>query len=145
MNTLTFASERSSNHFGDCLIAKSSLEIGTIVQQFITRVNDRPFRGDLAAPLDERHVIVIGKDSLGNYQYGRVISDAKYVNHSCDPNCAVDDEGVLKTIKYVNASEELTMGYDVRWGVCDRWEPNWDFNCLCLAENCRKVINSYKK
>lgn len=140
-----YPSQQSVNHFGDCMVATRDLGIGEIVEKFITQVNEKPFNGDLAAPLDERHVVVIGKDSSGRYIYGKVLSHAKYINHSCDPNCSVNDEGEIQTLRPVRELEELTIGYDVRWGVCDKWESSWTFTCLCLAANCRKLIDSYKR
>lgn len=141
--TTAYPSMRKKNHFGDCLVATKDLDIGVIVQKFLAEPTEKIFHGYLTAPLEERHVIIIGKDAFGAYQYGRVISDAKFINHSCNPNCAVDEKDgkVVKTIRSVRENEELTMGYDVGSGY---WDPRWNFNCLCLAANCRKVINGFK-
>lgn len=92
----------STNHFGNSLIAKKDLSIGTLVQKFITEPTNKIFNGNLNASLDERHVIFLGNDSNEKALYGTVISDAKYVNHSCDPNCKVNNNKEIYTIKKLN-------------------------------------------
>lgn len=38
--------------------------------------------------------------------------------------------------------EELTIAYNIGFGP---WDPSWNFQCLCGAENCVGLIDSYKK
>lgn len=136
-----FPSTLSKNHFGDSLISTKDLTIGTLVQKFLAEPTEKAFNGDLNAPLDERHVILLGQDAQGKLLYGRVISNARYVNHSCNPNCEVNSAKEIHTIKPVKQNEELTIAYDAGSG---KWEPSWNFQCLCLARNCRGLIDSYK-
>lgn len=138
----SFPSIVSNNHFGSSLVAKDDLAIGIIVQKFLTEPTEKTFNGAHNAALDERHVIVIGKDSNGRYLYGKVLSDARFVNHSCNPNCAVNDKKEIITAKPVKQNEELTIGYDIGTG---EWDPKWNFECFCKSENCRKIIDSYRK
>lgn len=136
-----FPSTLSKNHFGNCLIATRDLPAGTLVQKFLTEPTDQAFNGDLNAPLDERHVMLLEKDAQGKLLYGKVTSQARYINHSCDPNCEVNGDKEIYTIKPVKQNEELTIAYDAGSG---QWEPGWNFQCLCLAKNCRGMIDSYK-
>lgn len=138
----TYQSKVSKNHFGESLVATKNLPAHVIIQKFQTEATAKAFNGDFNAPLDERHVIVIGEDSKGNLLYGRVISNAKYINHSCDPNCMVTISKEVLTIKPVKENEELTIAYDEGSG---KWDARWNFKCLCKATHCRKVIDSYKK
>lgn len=60
-------------------------------------------------------------------------NDAKYANHSCDPNCEVineDDRLYLYSLRRVSKHEELTFdyGYDI--------EHFLDHPCRCGAETC---------
>ena len=64
-----------------------------------------------------------------------------YVNHSCDPNCAVVvDDGcyVLKAIKPIAPGEQLSFDY----GTIMLNEPT-TFICACGARNCRKTIGNF--
>lgn len=140
-NIETKFSTVSTTHFGNSLVATMNLSVGTIVQTFVTEPTEKAFNGNLDAPLDERHVISIGHDSNGKILYGKVISDAKYVNHSCNPNCKVNINKEIYTIKDVKQNEELTIAYDEGSG---KWESSWNFKCLCLSSNCRGLINSFK-
>lgn len=72
-----------------------------------------------------------------NYQYdidGETLANtARYINHSCDPNCAVDtttDTIRIVALKDIQAGEELSFnyGYDAR-----EYEK---FPCRCGARNC---------
>lgn len=72
-----------------------------------------------------------------NYHYdidGTTLANtARYINHSCDPNCAVEhttDTIWIVAIKDIQAGEELSFnyGYDAR---------DYDkFPCHCGAKNC---------
>lgn len=64
-----------------------------------------------------------------------------YVNHSCDPNCAVffqDDDIVLKTIKNIRPEEQLSFDY----GTIIFNEPT-TFECNCSSGLCRKIIGNF--
>jgi hypothetical protein len=120
------------------------------VQSFVIEPTIKSFNGAFNAPLDEKHVIVIDVDTHGSPLYGKVINDAKYINHSCDPNCEVklNSENIREAIttKLVNKDEELTIGYDIAIPSFknNMWDPRWNFECYCGTKVCRKIIDSYK-
>ena len=60
-------------------------------------------------------------------------NDAKYINHSCEPNCETDiikNKIWIKSMKNIKKGEELT--YDYSYGLEDFQE----YHCNCRAENC---------
>uniref|UniRef100_A0A672MJU3 SET domain-containing protein n=2 Tax=Sinocyclocheilus grahami TaxID=75366 RepID=A0A672MJU3_SINGR len=66
---------------------------------------------------------------------------ARFINHSCNPNCyakIVTVEAQKKIVIYsrqsVNVNEEIT--YDYKFPIEDEKIP-----CLCAAENCRGTLN----
>ena len=64
-----------------------------------------------------------------------------YVNHNCDPNCAVyfDEEHVfLKAIKDIFPGEQLSLDY----GTIQFNEPTV-INCECGSKNCRKIVSNF--
>ena len=70
-------------------------------------------------------------------------NDARFINHSCDPNCeAVDVKGriFIEAIRTIEPGEELVYDYAYeRDGENDeRWEQL--YVCRCGAPNCRGTI-----
>jgi SET domain-containing protein len=66
-----------------------------------------------------------------------------FINHSCDPNCEVDeiDGRVLITaIKNIRAGEELSYDYNLYDGELDDESP-----CYCKAADCRGSMYSEKE
>jgi hypothetical protein len=133
-----YPAARSKNHFGDCLVTTQDLEIGTIVAKFITTPTNDKYKASSDTPFEHRHVVQLGYDDKGNALWGRVISDARFINHSCDPNCIVNNDNEVITIRTVTKGKELTVSYDAGTG---EWDPDGDFSCLCQSEICRGLIN----
>ncbi len=87
--------------------------------------------------IDDRFVIDAGV--RGN--------EAKYLNHSCDPNCeAVDDEGriFIEAIHNIQPGVELTYDYQYE---CEESEAEAKriYPCNCGAPNCRGTIVRIKR
>lgn len=75
-------------------------------------------------------------------------NDARWINHSCDPNCdAVIDDGRIwiETIRDVAAGEELA--YDYAYILEDRHTPaaKRRFPCTCGARRCRGTLLAKKR
>jgi hypothetical protein len=69
------------------------------------------------------------------------------INHSCDPNCGLffeSDKIYCKTIKDINAGEELTWDYST---TMDKEGINgldgWKMECECGSPNCRGIIQGF--
>src|ERR1051326_8141417 len=65
---------------------------------------------------------------------------AAFINHSCDPNCEVEEvkgRVLISAIRDIKAGEELTYDYNLYDGELD------DFSiCACGAESCRGSMYS---
>ena len=75
-------------------------------------------------------------------------NDARFINHSCDPNCdAVIDKGRIwiETIRDVDPGEELA--YDYAYVLQERHSPaaKRRFPCNCGSPKCRGTILARKK
>lgn len=72
------------------------------------------------------------------YVLPRRSSRARYINHSCEPNCAVSGRSIV-TLRRITRGEELTFDYssDVDW-------PGFRMACKCGSSECRKVIRAYR-
>lgn len=79
------------------------------------------------------HDTIIDATKCGNF--------ARFINHSCNPNCyakVITVESQKKIVIYskqpININEEIT--YDYKFPIEDEKIP-----CLCGAENCRGTLN----
>jgi SET domain-containing protein len=75
-------------------------------------------------------------------------NDARWINHSCDPNCdAVVDGGriFIEAIRDIRVGEELT--YDYAYELEERHTPaaKRRFPCHCGAARCRGTILAKKR
>jgi hypothetical protein len=73
-------------------------------------------------------------------------TNARYINHSCDPNCIINDDLFVVTIRSVQAGNEFSFSYNlVTKGATDPgpWDPRWTFKCDCGAVNCQGLIDRY--
>ena len=70
-------------------------------------------------------------------------NDARYINHSCDPNCESVIEGdrvFIKAIKAIKPDTELVYDYRFEWQ--DEFEPEdiRYYACRCGAPKCRGTL-----
>jgi Proteins containing SET domain len=75
-------------------------------------------------------------------------NDARFINHSCDPNCdaVVEDKRIwIETIRDVERGEELA--YDYAYILEERHTPavKKRYPCHCGSANCRGTILGKKK
>ena len=75
-------------------------------------------------------------------------NEARFINHSCDPNCdAVVEDGHIwiETIRDVEPGEELA--YDYAYVLPERHTPaaKRRYPCCCGAANCRGTILARKR
>ena len=70
-------------------------------------------------------------------------SMARYINHSCDPNCeAVNEEGriFIEAIKNIQPGDELTYDYGYKHEGELTSDVKKFYHCICGAPNCRGTI-----
>ncbi|MEP7345760.1 MAG: SET domain-containing protein-lysine N-methyltransferase [Gemmatimonadaceae bacterium] len=75
-------------------------------------------------------------------------NEARFINHSCDPNCdaVVDDDRIwIDTIRDVHPGEELA--YDYAYVLPERHTPaaKRRYPCACGAATCRGTILTRKR
>jgi SET domain-containing protein len=90
--------------------------------------------------LDDNHTFLFIVDRAIVIDGGANGNDARFINHSCDPNCesVIDDRRVfIEAIRTIQPGEELT--YDYQIGRDKQDPPNVDeiFACRCGARSCR--------
>jgi SET domain-containing protein len=66
-----------------------------------------------------------------------------YINHSCDPNCAIRKVGkklYVVAIRPIYPNWEIYIDYSTILASDDVWQ----MNCLCGSGRCRKTIKRFK-
>ena len=75
-------------------------------------------------------------------------NSARWINHSCDPNCEANEENgrlLIDAIRDIRRGEELT--YDYKLIVEERYTPTLKrlYACDCGAPRCRRTILGKKR
>ena len=75
-------------------------------------------------------------------------NSARWINHSCNPNCEADEIGehvFIKSIKNIKAGEELN--YDYGLIIDERYTPKLkaEYPCWCGAKKCRGTLLAPKR
>jgi hypothetical protein len=122
--------------YGNCLVATSFLPKGVVIQKLEGPITS----WNLVSEQEICYAILIGYNNWMIIQ-----TDARYINHSCDPNCVIDNELRLVTVRRVKEGEELTISYNIVYEGEDPgfWDPRWSFKCCCGAKNCQGIIDKY--
>jgi hypothetical protein len=138
------------NAKGSALVAARDLPAGAVV----ARLEGKLVPLESVPPEEVRHALWFDTD-----RWMIPTSPGRHINHSCDPNCELrdcledPDACDAVTTRPVAAGEELTFGYDridadeyyANLGnpLYRFWHPDWSFDCLCGAPNCRGRIDGY--
>ena len=61
-----------------------------------------------------------------------------YSNHSCEPNCGLDANLELVTLKPIIKGEEIFWDYST-----SMLERHWTMPCNCGTNSCRKIITDF--
>lgn len=73
---------------------------------------------------------------------GRSGNEARFINHSCAPNCeAVNEDGriFIEALRGIAPGEELTYDYNLeRSGLAPGWRER--YACSCGAASCRGTL-----
>lgn len=123
---------KKTKKFGKGVFAKASIKKGELVASFDGEKYDDDFDGwnqDL-----QIHTIQFAKarwrDSKGI---------ARYINHSCDPNCGI------KRLFDVVAMRDIKKGEQITWDYEMTEKSDWfRMKCKCGSPLCRKVIGHFK-
>lgn len=83
----------------------------------------------------DKYTIQLGRDIHLSAKSG--IQD--FINHSCSPNCAIDNrKRILYAIKPISSGEELTFDYCTTEKLCAV-----PFLCNCGAANCYGTVRGF--
>lgn len=70
-------------------------------------------------------------------------NDARFINHSCDPNCEAVDEDrriYIEATRTIQPGEELVYDYNLTRDADDTAQSETDYACRCGSPNCRGTM-----
>ena len=75
-------------------------------------------------------------------------NSARWINHSCNPNCEADEVGehvFIKAIKNIKPGDELNYDYGLM--IDERYTPKLkaEYPCWCGAKKCRGTLLAPKR
>ncbi|RPE66932.1 hypothetical protein EDC62_2006 [Tibeticola sediminis] len=99
-------------------------------------------------PADPNHTFFFHIDDAHVIDGGRGGNAARWINHSCEPNCEAETRGTrvfIKALRDIAAGEELH--YDYGLVIDARYTPALKaaFACRCGAPQCRGTMLAPKK
>jgi uncharacterized protein len=92
---------------------------------------------------DDNHTFLFTIDAKTVVDGGVHGNDARFINHSCDPNCeVVAADGVLlvQAVRNVRQGEELAYEYNLNRAPDDPPEIEQLYACRCGAATCRGTM-----
>jgi SET domain-containing protein len=123
---------KKTKKFGRAVFAKAEIPKGHLIATFDGPFYDNDFDDWTEDLLN--HAIQCGpslwRDSKGL---------ARYLNHSCDPNCGIKGRFKVVAMRNIKKGEQITWDYEMT--EKSNW---WKMKCQCGSANCRKKIGNYK-
>jgi SET domain-containing protein len=89
---------------------------------------------------DDNHTFLFTVDERLVIDAGVNGNEARYVNHSCDPNCesvTVRRRIFIDALRTIEAGEELNYDYSIQRDAEDAANIDEVFACFCGASGCR--------
>ena len=122
---------KRKNNKGYCLIVEENCKKNDFIIEY--------FGKEAKKGRNENYWMQLGRRTIDGMLPG---NHAKYINHSCDPNCMADkwdvdgeDRAVIMALKDIKPWTELTFDYG--WTAT---EGSSKTLCLCGSKKCRKYI-----
>jgi SET domain-containing protein len=141
-----FTRVKTSSIHGSGVFAKRNIPKGTRIFEYAgARVLKSNLATDLAAGLTSlAYVMNLNETTAIDGERGG--NDARFINHSCNPNCEVlyfNETPYIYSIRQIDIDEELSFDYQYDAGpdvfLSEEEKKKW-FPCFCGAENCRGTL-----
>lgn len=146
---LSYRVRRSAVH-GTGLFATRTIEKGEKIIEYVgQRISHAEAdRRHAKKAHDDNHTFLFTIDSKTVIDAGVDGNDARFINHSCDPNCEVileDGRPMIEALRTIAPSEELAYDYNLTREDGDSPEVEKIFACRCGAKACRGTMLANKK
>jgi len=123
--------------YGNCLIAAKEIPKGTVVEHF---------KGPIVPRTMIPHEEICYALLIENDRWILPTTNARYLNHSCNPNCKINDLNDVVTTRAIKYNEELTISYNIVYEKDEDpgdWDSCWTFQCKCGSKNCQGLVDKY--
>ncbi len=141
MKTEPYYTVRNSKIHGRGVFARRPIRKGTKVIEYTGKIvsADKAEKIGSAGIDGHGHTMLfsIDKDRVIN---GNVGGPAKYINHSCEPNCETvryDERIFIEALRSVKKGEEITYDYHLEVPGKITKKIRKEFACFCGSPNCR--------
>jgi hypothetical protein len=139
-----FEVRRSGIH-GRGAYATRSIPQGTRVVEYLgDRITHEQADARYAAKgQDDGHTFLFVVSSRVVIDAGVGGNEARFINHSCDPNCdtVIENERVfIESVRDIEPGEELAYEYGLTWETTDDSEELANYTCRCGAARCRGTM-----
>jgi uncharacterized protein len=136
---------RSSGIHGSGAYATRKIPKGTRVVEYL---GDRITHEQADARYEEKgqddgHTFLFVVSSRIVIDAGVQGNEARFINHSCDPNCDTVIEGervFIESVRDIEPGEELAYEYGLTWETTDDSEELANYACRCGAASCRGTM-----
>jgi hypothetical protein len=141
---------RHSGIHGRGVFAARRIRKGTTVIEYLgDRISHAKVdeRYEDKAPNDN-HTFLFAVDKRTVIDAGVNGNDARFINHSCDPNCesAIANRRVfIEAIRTIQPGEELSYDYSIQRDDDDEPDVDEVFACRCGAAGCRGSMLEERK
>jgi SET domain-containing protein len=137
-------SRRKSKIQGSGVFATRNIRKGSRIVEYLgERKPFKQFHEDDEYYVNLFHVgrgLVIDPSRQGNI--------ARFINHSCEPNCeSIDDDGriYIESIGAIKKGEEITYDYHLDLGGAPGRSDKKRYACRCGSDNCRGTLYDARK
>jgi uncharacterized protein len=142
-----FTVRRSGIH-GKGVFAATSIPNGTRIIEYKGMRMSEDAADEKYGDDESPHTFLFLLDDKTVIDANRRGNSARWINHSCDPNCEtneVDGRLFIDAMRDIRRGEELT--YDYKLIVDERYTPALKrlYACGCGARNCRGTILGRKR
>jgi hypothetical protein len=138
---------RRSRIHGNGVFATRRIRKGTRIIEYVgERVShDEADRRYEDRPADDNHTFLFIVDKRTVIDAGVDGNEARFINHSCDPNCETITENrrvFIEAIRTIQPGEELSYDYQIQREPGDPPDIDQVFGCRCGKANCRGTMLS---
>jgi len=130
---------QGSGAFATRRILKGTRIVEYIGERISTEEADERY-GDMSK---HPHVVLFIVDKRTVIDGGAGGNDARFFNHSCEPNCQTIMEKkriYVEALHAIEEGDELTYDYHLDFGVAPTEEDKKQYACLCGAASCRGTM-----
>ena len=141
---------RKSGIHGKGVFALQDIDAGAVIMEYKGEIISWPeaLRRHPHDPSDPNHTFYFHIDD-GNVIDAKVGGNsARWINHSCEPNCEADETDgrvFIKALRGLFPGEELFYNYGLV--IDDRLTPKLkkEYECRCGAPHCRRTLLAPKR